>query len=285
MGRSVLRPYKRASVERLRLVRLRWRRSGSFGFGHELGEAGGVLHRDVRKDLAVQRDACSFEAVNQLSVRQAVVAGGGADALHPQAAVLALLDAAVALGVTVGAIGGFLRGLVELALGEEKTFCPLEVLLAPCPALGAAFYACHGFLLLDGKQDRLRTRVTRVAQRVCFRGDAFAAFAFRRAPSAEAERWRHKTAATFPRLKRADRPAGTLEGLPGTIFGACVPRFKHKGTNYFAPTKKNGWRAISPHAQKIDTALAVGKHLLDAGHVCFVHQRELLQLAHAGGRL
>src|SRR5260370_1856633 len=170
MGRSVLRPYKRASVERLRLVRLRWRRSGSFGFGHELGEAGGVLHRDVRKDLAVQRDACSFEAVNQLSVRQAVVAGGGADALNPQAAVLALLDAAVALGVTVGAIGGFLRGLVELALGEEKAFCPLEVLLAPCPALGAAFYACHGFLLLDGKQDRLRTRVTRVAQRVCFRG-------------------------------------------------------------------------------------------------------------------
>src|SRR6266700_5574565 len=82
----------------------------------------------------------------------------------------------------------------------------------------------------------------------------------------------------------ADRPAGTREALPGTICGTCVPRFKHKGTTYCAPTKKNGWRAIPPHAQKIDTALAVGKHLLDAGHVCFVHQCELLQLAHAAGR-
>src|SRR6266849_10358582 len=51
-----------------------------------------------------------------------------------------------------------------------------------------------------------------------------------------------------------------------------------------APTKKNGWRANPRHAQKIVTALAVGKHLLDAGYVCFIHQRELLQLAHAARR-
>jgi hypothetical protein len=35
--------------------------------------------------------------------------------------------------------------LVELALGEEETFRPLEILLTPSPALGAAFYAWHGF--------------------------------------------------------------------------------------------------------------------------------------------
>src|SRR6202040_1757189 len=29
--------------------------------------------------------------------------------------------------------------------------------------------------------------------------------------------------------------------------------------------------------------LAVGEHLLDAGHVGFIYQRELLQLAHAAG--
>src|SRR5229473_5924974 len=52
---------------------------------------------------------------------------------------------------------------------------------------------------------------------------------------------------------------------------------------YRAPTKKNGWRANSRHAQKIVTALAVRKHLLDAGHVCLVHQRQLLELAHAAG--
>src|SRR5216683_8166722 len=85
--------------------------------------------------------------MNQLAVGQAVVPCGCADALNPEFAILAFFDAAVAFGVAIGAIGGFLRGLVELALGEEKAFCPLEVLLAPCPALGAAFYASHGFLL------------------------------------------------------------------------------------------------------------------------------------------
>src|SRR2546422_2365190 len=83
--------------------------------------------------------------MNQLAVGQAVVSCGCADALNPQLAILAFFDAPVALGVTIGAIGGFLGGLVELALGEEKALCPLEILLAPCPALGAAFYACHGF--------------------------------------------------------------------------------------------------------------------------------------------
>src|SRR6266849_5148245 len=52
---------------------------------------------------------------------------------------------------------------------------------------------------------------------------------------------------------------------------------------YRAPTKKNGWRANSRHAQKIVTALAVRKHLLDAGYVRFIHQRQLLELAHAAG--
>src|SRR5882757_9252813 len=96
--------------------------------------------------------------MDQLAVGQAVVACGRSKALNPKLAILALLDAAVALGVAIGAIGRFLRGLVELALGEKKAFCPLEVLLAPCPALSAAFYACHGFLLFFGKQDALRRR-------------------------------------------------------------------------------------------------------------------------------
>src|SRR5260370_21547771 len=149
----------------LRLFRLGWRRSGSLGFGYELSEASGILYGDVRKDLAVERDARGFEAVNQLAIGEAVVAGSGADALDPELAILAFFDAAIALGVTVGAIGGFLRGLVELALSEEKAFCPLEVLLAPCPALGAAFYACHGFLLLGGKQNGLRRREEKYTSR------------------------------------------------------------------------------------------------------------------------
>src|SRR5882762_3962041 len=48
----------------------------------------------------------------------------------------------------------------------------------------------------------------------------------------------------------ACRPAGTREALPGTMCRDCALRFKRKGTMYRTPTKKNGWRAISRHAQK-----------------------------------
>src|SRR5260370_13501747 len=143
---------------KLGALRLGWRRGGGLGFGRKLREAGGVLHRDVREDFAVERDARGFQPVNQLAVGQAVQPRSGADALNPQAAIMALLGTAVAEGIAIGAIGRFLSGLIQLALGEEKAFGPLEVLLAPRPALGAAFYACHGFLLFLEKQDRLRER-------------------------------------------------------------------------------------------------------------------------------
>src|SRR5260370_10775855 len=162
----------------LRLLRLGWGRSGGFRCRHQRRECRRVLHRDIREHFAVQRDAGNLESVNQLAVGQAVQAGSGAHALNPQFAILALFDAAVALGVAVGAIGGLLRGLVELALGEEKAFCPLEVLLAPSPALGAAFYACHGFSPLRWETERVAAthRKTRVTQRVCLRYELLAAF-------------------------------------------------------------------------------------------------------------
>jgi hypothetical protein len=93
---------------------LRW--GGGFGGGYERSERRRVLHRDIRQDLAVKRDAGSFEAVDQLAVGQAVVSRGGSDTLNPEFAIFAFLDAAVALGIAIGAIGGFLRRLVELAL-------------------------------------------------------------------------------------------------------------------------------------------------------------------------
>src|SRR5690348_8432065 len=92
-------------------------RSGGFGAGYQACKCGGILDREIGEDFAVERDAGGFEAVDQLAVGEAVVAGRSADALNPELAVLALFDAAIALGVPVGAIGGFLRGLVELALG------------------------------------------------------------------------------------------------------------------------------------------------------------------------
>jgi hypothetical protein len=83
--------------------------------------------------------------VDELAVGDAVQSGSSANALNPQTAILALLDAAIPLRIAIRAIGCFLSGLVELALGEEEALGPLEILLAPSPALCAAFYACHGF--------------------------------------------------------------------------------------------------------------------------------------------
>src|SRR2546423_1577394 len=91
-------------------------------FGELFRDPWGVVHRNVREDLAVERDAGNFQAVNQLAIGQAIVPSGCSYALDPELAILALFDAAIALGVAIGAIGGFLRGLVELALGEEKAF-------------------------------------------------------------------------------------------------------------------------------------------------------------------
>src|SRR5260370_42654154 len=110
---------------KLRRFLLGWRRSGRSGFFHELRECRGVLHRDIREYFTVERDAGSLEAVDQLAIRQPVVSRGGAHALNPQAGILALLDAAVAFCVAVGAIGGFPRRFVELAPGYVKASWPL----------------------------------------------------------------------------------------------------------------------------------------------------------------
>src|SRR5579884_1810285 len=123
----------------------RRRRRGGFGLLDQYGKARSVLHGDIREHLAVKRDAGSFQPVDELAIADAILTGGGADTLNPEAAVLPLSRAAVALGIAIGAIGGFLRGLVQLAFGEKEPFGSSQVLLAPRPALGAAFYACHGF--------------------------------------------------------------------------------------------------------------------------------------------
>jgi len=54
--------------------------------------------------------------VNEVAVGQAILTRGGADALNPELAILALFYATIAESVTVRAISGFLCGLIELAL-------------------------------------------------------------------------------------------------------------------------------------------------------------------------
>src|SRR6478609_7064224 len=59
----------------------------------------GVADGDVGQHLAVELDLGQAQSVHQLAVAHALLAGGGVDALDPQAAELALAVLAVAVGV------------------------------------------------------------------------------------------------------------------------------------------------------------------------------------------
>src|SRR5215831_13036410 len=86
------------------LGRFLLQRCRGFGFFRNLRKARGVLNGNVCEDFAVERHTRSFEAVNQLTIGQPVESSRGADALNPQAAVLALLVAAIAESIAVGPI-------------------------------------------------------------------------------------------------------------------------------------------------------------------------------------
>ncbi len=145
MGRSLLRPYTnrngalcffRGGLGRKRL-----------GLFHQLCETRGVLHGDIGQNLTVQRNTCGFQTVDELAVGDAIEPGSRADALNPQAAILPLLYAAIALGITIGAIGRFLSGLVELALGQEEAMVLRRYFLRRARRFVPRFTRGMGFLL------------------------------------------------------------------------------------------------------------------------------------------
>src|SRR5947209_8467082 len=86
----------------------------------------GVAHGDVGQDLAVELHPGRLEAVDELRVRQAVLACGGVDPRDPQAAEVTLAVAPVAVAVLVGLEHGLLRhpvvtaGVAPVALGQRK---------------------------------------------------------------------------------------------------------------------------------------------------------------------
>src|SRR6267154_3320113 len=178
------------------------RRGGGLGLLRQLGEGSGVEHGHIGQDLAVETYAGSFQAVNELTVGQAIQACGGTDALNPKIAIFAFFDATITEGIAIGAIGSFLRGLVELALGEKEAFCALEIFLTTSAAFRAAFYACHGFLLFCW-----RDKLDAIDRRKAGRRSGFVSD--------------HAGRSKDPPLHR---PAGTREALPGTICRACAPR-------------------------------------------------------------
>src|SRR4029079_15294908 len=93
------------------------------------------------------RAAGGLQAANQLRVGDPVLARGGVDSYHPQAAEVALLVLAADVGVLGGGIDRLFRGAIELALGLVEAFRTCQQLLALGAADGSSLYAWHVFLL------------------------------------------------------------------------------------------------------------------------------------------
>ena len=93
--------------------------------------------------------AC-LQPVDQLAVGEAVLARGGVDADHPQAAEVALLAAAADEGVFERGVDRLFRGTIQLALvgvialRQPKQLLPLGA-RGPFLVLHAAFFYLHGY--------------------------------------------------------------------------------------------------------------------------------------------
>src|SRR4051794_4835671 len=85
-----------------------------------------VAHGDVGQRLAVELDAGGLQAVHELAVAEALLAGGRVDAGDPEAAEVALLVAPVAVGVAVGFEHGLLGELVARVGLAAVALGPLE---------------------------------------------------------------------------------------------------------------------------------------------------------------
>src|SRR5262249_51208153 len=119
----------------------RWRSGLERGLGLrcDLAEPLGIAHRDVRENLAVERDLSLLEAGDELVVRQPVRPGGGVDPHDPEPPERPLLVLAVAVGVR--------QRVVDLLLGTAVA----GVLEAPVAArlledLAALLARVHGSL-------------------------------------------------------------------------------------------------------------------------------------------
>src|SRR5215469_15111442 len=126
------------------------------------------MQRHIRQNLAVQIQPGGLQAVQELAIGNARVAAGSVDAHDPQRAVLALLVLSAYVGELQAALDRFLRGAMQLALGEKITRRQLQRLFPGSPAVGTTFNSRHvssPYKMAAGQNGRLgladRARATR----------------------------------------------------------------------------------------------------------------------------
>src|SRR6185437_2083507 len=115
------------------------------------GERGLLEHREVGENLAVHLDAGLLQARDELAVREARLTATRVDARDPESAELALLVAAVAVGVLPRAHHRFLGDAVYVLAAAAVTLGLLDDLLVARARRDSTFYAGHGGYLGVGK--------------------------------------------------------------------------------------------------------------------------------------
>src|SRR5688572_19094789 len=105
-----------------------------------------VMHGYVGEGLAVDLDSGGLDAGDEPAVRQPEAAGRRIDALDPQRAVVALLQAPAHVRILASLDHRLLSDAIHLAPGVVVALGLLEDFLVPASCDDATFYSCHVYL-------------------------------------------------------------------------------------------------------------------------------------------
>src|SRR5580704_5198200 len=115
------------------------RREAGFGFFRDRCKGRHVMHRKIRKHLAVDGETRLVQAVDERAVGHAAKPGRRIDARDPQCAVLALLFAPAPVGILAGLDDRLLGRTEHFAAGIEVALRFLENFLVTPPCDDTAF--------------------------------------------------------------------------------------------------------------------------------------------------
>src|SRR5438105_5446097 len=142
---------KRGSCEPLVLFASLSGPEARFGLFDDAAERRLVEDREISEDLAIDVDRRLLQSRHELAVRDSRVARAGVDARDPEGAELALLVAAVAVGVLPRLHHRLLGDAIDVLAPAAEPLGLVEDLLVARARRDSAFYAWHGGSLGVGK--------------------------------------------------------------------------------------------------------------------------------------
>ena len=110
---------------------------------NDCAEGGVVARGNIRKDLAIQRDAGGLERIYQLAVCRAVHARGSVDALNPERMQLTAMIAAIFGRISQRMQTRFVRLANVLVASAELTLRHRKDTVVAPARLDSTFDSCH----------------------------------------------------------------------------------------------------------------------------------------------